>query len=116
MEREERHMRPCASLSFFLLILSFLPNLSSTQASSLGLRGIVDYGSREGREEKVAMEMAIDDFCAHSGRSCCPTLLVNDSQGDPLQTAFLGEFLIYIYIYIYIYMCVCISIFCLAFR
>lgn len=66
-----------------------LDNSQEESQNKLNLGAIIDNDSRAGREEKVAMQIAIEDFCVHS--SHCPTLLVNDSQGDPIQTALLGK-------------------------
>ncbi|XP_010644368.1 glutamate receptor 2.7 [Vitis vinifera] len=44
---------------------------------------IVDYGSRVGKEEKVAMELAIDDFYNKTNQRL--VLRLRDSQGDPLR-------------------------------
>ncbi|KAI8006097.1 Glutamate receptor 2.2 [Camellia lanceoleosa] len=46
---------------------------------------IVDFSSRIGREEKVAMELAIDDFYFNTNISLI--LEVRDSGGDPIQAA-----------------------------
>ncbi|XP_062102999.1 glutamate receptor 2.8-like [Humulus lupulus] len=61
-----------------------------------GIGAIIEYDSRAGRQEKLAMQMAIDDFCAHSSSnySYCPTLLINDFQGDSIQAAFLTRTMI----------------------
>ncbi|KAA8523959.1 hypothetical protein F0562_010610 [Nyssa sinensis] len=46
---------------------------------------IVDYSSRIGKEEKVAMEMAIDDFFNYTNQSLI--LQLKYSQGEPIKAA-----------------------------
>ena len=50
---------------------------------------IVDYGSRVGKEEKVAMELAIDDFYKKTNQRL--VLRLRDSQGDPLRARLSGK-------------------------
>ena len=48
--------------------------------------GVIDYRSRVGKEQKVAMEMAVEDF----SRSSCSkqlTLQLEDSRGDSARAA-----------------------------
>ncbi|THG14455.1 hypothetical protein TEA_016302 [Camellia sinensis var. sinensis] len=52
---------------------------------------IVDFSSRIGREEKVAMELAIDDFYFNTNISLI--LEVSDSGGDPIQAAHAGIYI-----------------------
>ncbi|RVW42942.1 Glutamate receptor 2.7 [Vitis vinifera] len=54
---------------------------TSHSNDSIGV--IVDYGSRVGKEEKVAMELAIDDFYKKTNQRL--VLHSRDSQGDPLR-------------------------------
>uniref|UniRef100_F6H1Z0 Glutamate receptor n=1 Tax=Vitis vinifera TaxID=29760 RepID=F6H1Z0_VITVI len=54
---------------------------TSHSDGSIGV--IVDYGSRVGKEEKVAMELAIDDFYKKTNQRL--VLHSRDSQGDPLR-------------------------------
>lgn len=99
---------PSVSLSFlaFLLIIITIIILVKEPYSShaieherreesknklISLGAIIEYDSRAGREEKVAMQIAIEDFCAKSSQYYCPTLLVNDSRGDPVHAALLGK-------------------------
>ncbi|EXB79004.1 hypothetical protein L484_001448 [Morus notabilis] len=83
MRRQEKVLHvPSASLIGFLstILLIYLVLLSSHASSTseenprerlvMSLGSLVDYASREGREEKVAMEMAIEDFCSnHSSKN-----------------------------------------------
>ena len=51
---------------------------------------IVDYSSRIGKEEKVAMEMAIENFNSQY-TDLHIDLLINSSQGEPIQAALAGK-------------------------
>ncbi|KAA8523967.1 hypothetical protein F0562_010602 [Nyssa sinensis] len=53
---------------------------------------IVDYSSRIGKEEKLAMEMAIDDFYNYTNQSLI--LQLKNSQGDPIKAALAAKDLI----------------------
>lgn len=57
---------------------------------------IVDNSSRVGKEDLVAIQMAIEDFCNLQNHSC-PAFKFMTSQGQPTQAALAG---MYIYIYI----------------
>ncbi|KAK0590585.1 hypothetical protein LWI29_029113 [Acer saccharum] len=60
----------------------------------ISLGAIVDYNSRAGKEEKVAMKIAVDDFFGHGGHRPTVLLRVKNSRGDPLQTAYSAKTLI----------------------
>ncbi|CAK7323978.1 unnamed protein product [Dovyalis caffra] len=62
-------------------------NVPKSKTNKLSLGAIVDYSSRAGKEEKVAIEMAIQDFYANKSQPG-PILLVKDSRGDPFRAAF----------------------------
>ncbi|XP_052177247.1 glutamate receptor 2.8-like [Diospyros lotus] len=53
---------------------------------------ILDYSSRIGKEEKVAMEMAREDFYSRTNRSII--LQLENSHGDPIQAALAATHLI----------------------
>lgn len=53
------------------------------------LGGIVDCTTRAGKEERVAMEMALHDF--YSNATQRPRLCVKDSKGDSFRAASSGE-------------------------
>ncbi|KAK3184039.1 hypothetical protein Dsin_031325 [Dipteronia sinensis] len=89
---------------FFLLFLIIFLLSSSNRATSneeeeddgseknqpdqfISLGAIVDFNSRAGKEEKVAMKMAVNDFFGHGGHLPTVLLHVKNSRGDPLQTA-----------------------------
>ena len=58
----------------------------------LSLGAVVDYTSLAGKKEKVAMEMALQDFYARTGRlRHNPTLHVGNSRGDPIRAASSGQ-------------------------
>ncbi|KAK9080205.1 hypothetical protein SSX86_001880 [Deinandra increscens subsp. villosa] len=49
--------------------------------------GVLDQESRIGREQKIAMEMAADDFCRIRNDVCsCPILHIKDSQGNQARS------------------------------
>ena len=90
------------SFAFFLISHQTAAGggLETTDISSVKgtIAAIVDYGSRVGKEEKVAMEMAINDFYDHTNQRLI--LRVKNSQGDPFQAALTG---IYTHTLIYLY-------------
>ncbi|KAF2286078.1 hypothetical protein GH714_010200 [Hevea brasiliensis] len=53
---------------------------------------IIDESSRIGKEERLAMEIAAEDFYSHSKQSL--TLHIHDSQGDPIRAALAAKELI----------------------
>ncbi|KAK2665833.1 hypothetical protein Ddye_004407 [Dipteronia dyeriana] len=53
----------------------------------ISLGAIVDDNSRAGKEEEVAMKMAVVDFFGHGRHRPTVLLHVKNSHGDPLQTA-----------------------------
>ena len=84
---------------FFPLMISYLLFLQMETAhgstdliddvkGSIG--AIVDYSSRIGKEEKVAMEMAIENFNSQY-TDLHIDLLINSSQGEPIQAALAGK-------------------------
>jgi hypothetical protein len=79
--------------------------LANDQVISRGIIGaIVDNSSRFGKEQKVAMEMAIQDVNYDNTSQSC-VLHIKTSPRKPYQTALAG-------MYIYIYMC-CVCVSCL---
>ncbi|OWM73373.1 glutamate receptor 2.7-like [Punica granatum] len=88
----------CLLFSFIFFIVSPLPlswsssgrsvtfgeyTRSSDQNFSLG--AVVDYSSRAGMEEGIAMRIAVEDFCAQA--SGCITLHLKNSRGNPSRGA-----------------------------
>lgn len=63
--------------------------LEQHQFHKFSFGAIVDYGSRAGKEEKVAIKMAIKDFYTHFIQP--PTFHFKNSRGDPVQAASSGE-------------------------
>lgn len=53
--------------------------------------GIVDYGSRIGKEEQVAMEMAVEDVNTLCSNLPHIELLIKNSRGEPIQAALAGK-------------------------
>ncbi|KAL6314717.1 hypothetical protein AAG906_027064 [Vitis piasezkii] len=92
------------SLFFSLLVLDLLFLQMATadggtdsieKADVKGSIGaILDYSSRIGKEEKVAMEMAIEEFNSQYSNQHID-LLINDSQGEPIQAALAARELVY---------------------
>lgn len=89
------------SLFFIVLLLISSNGIPPTNANyydalkehrhkEFSLGAIVDYNSRAGKEEKVAIKMAMEDFFGHI-LSYRPTLHVMNSRGDPVQAASSGE-------------------------
>ncbi|CAK7347541.1 unnamed protein product [Dovyalis caffra] len=86
-----------AILSFFMLSLLAVvskPNAGEAAGDNCpftrhimeNIGGVLDYGSRVGKEQKVAMKMAVEDFA----RSSCSKQLVlqlEDSRGDSAKAA-----------------------------
>lgn len=63
-------------------------NANHRELGAIG--GIVDYLSDNGEEEKIAMEMAMEDCCANVPLQCGVTLHIMDSGKDPLKAASSG--------------------------
>lgn len=59
---------------------------------------ILDLSSRAGKEEKVALDLAMEDFYPHL--SSRPTLLLRDSMKDPVRALYSGEIGLSLYLYI----------------
>lgn len=83
--------------SFLALTLLCTPSAAaegSTRAKDSnpvkGIIGaIIDESSRIGKEERVAMEIAKEDFYSYSNQSLA--LHIKDSQGDPVRAALAGK-------------------------
>lgn len=54
----------------------------------VSLGAIIDSTSRAGKEEKIGIEMAIEDYYNSTGFK--PMLHVRDSGGDPLEAFYMG--------------------------
>nr|XP_043639502.1 glutamate receptor 2.9-like [Erigeron canadensis] len=51
--------------------------------------GVIEQSSRVGREQKIAMEMAVNNFCRMNNDTCsCPILYLKDSQGNPARSVY----------------------------
>ncbi|KAI7743773.1 hypothetical protein M8C21_005718, partial [Ambrosia artemisiifolia] len=48
--------------------------------------GVLELNSRIGREQKIAMEMALHDFCTTIDTCSCPILHIKDSQGNSARS------------------------------
>lgn len=82
--------------AFFIhLLLLLLGAISSqckhTKPQFTGTIGaIVDTTFKAGKQEKLAIGMAVEDFSSSTGHK--PLLHVRDSEGNPVQAAWEGEF------------------------
>ncbi|RVW42971.1 Glutamate receptor 2.7 [Vitis vinifera] len=73
-------------LSLFMALILLFSRKGTAEDPAKGIIGaIVDHTSRIGKEEKVAMEMAIDDFRLYSNGSL--RLHIENSQREPIQAA-----------------------------
>jgi hypothetical protein len=86
----------------FMAILLFLAIKASTKGraeiteGSNGKRvigAIIDSSSRIGKEQKVALEMAVEDFYEVNNQSLL--LQIEDSHGEPIRAGLAGKFFIY---------------------
>lgn len=65
------------------------PFAMGNKPRKFSLGGIVDCTTRAGKEERVAMEMALQDF--YSNATQRPRLCAKDSKGDSFRAASSGE-------------------------
>lgn len=75
-----------------LMIPLILPSTvsSSEHGNSLFTFGAIgDSSSRGGKEERIAIGMAVEDFVIHYGRRLKP--LFNNSMGNPTRAAYCGK-------------------------
>lgn len=92
------HFHFLSSFLIFLLLISSKYNATTFSTAALqehqheefSLGAILDYNSPAGKEEKVAIKMAMDDFFPPVSlhRS---TLQLKKSRGEPVQAASSGE-------------------------
>lgn len=65
-------------------------NSSTQSCQNYSLGAIVDYSSRAGKEERIAMKIAMDDL--HARRICPrPDFHIKDSHGSPSQAIDAGK-------------------------
>lgn len=91
------------STSFLFFIGAFVLEMSIVHANHenfqncwksqhAGIGVMVEKSSRIGREQTIAMEMAIHDMCRITKSACsCPILHVKDSQGNPARSVYEGK-------------------------
>ncbi|XP_076949381.1 glutamate receptor 2.7-like [Bidens hawaiensis] len=76
--------------AFILEICSVHANHEKTRNCSkhqLKIGGVLAQSSRVGREQKIAMEMAVHDLCKIMNDTCsCPILQLRDSHGNPARS------------------------------
>lgn len=107
--------------AFSILLLLLLGAISSqckyTKPQFKGTIGaIIDSTSRAGKQEKIAIEMAVEDFFNSTGHK--PLLHVRDSQGRPVQAAWDGEscshpplsFFLFSFSVSFSFVCVCVCV------
>lgn len=114
MSRLEISFYMVLSIVLNLLILSgskatIITNKCSAatkRAVAAKIGGVVDYTTRIGKEQKIAMEVALEDYINNfdSSASACSKLdlHIKDSQGNPARAAATGTIYIFIYI-LYMY-------------
>lgn len=83
-------------LWYFLLLLRLVGSKAEADEGGDGcplthqmrnIGGVIDYSSRVGKEQKIAMEMALEDFSRSSNCSKQLLLLLEDSQGNSARAA-----------------------------
>ncbi|XP_052177245.1 glutamate receptor 2.1-like isoform X2 [Diospyros lotus] len=94
MESSVAHLRVLSLLAMAVLLFSHQGGAANSDAEMevtetnqvLGTVGaILDYSSRIGKEQKVAVEIAVEDVFFHTNQSLI--LQLEDSHGDPIQAA-----------------------------
>ena len=95
-------------LAILLLIAVKAPTNRSTEITKNShakrvVGAIIDSTSRIGKEQKVALEMAMEDFCEFSNQSFL--LQIEDSHGEPIRAGLAGNSLS-----LSLYMCVCVGL------
>ena len=86
------HDRVFSCVFIYLLVSSFCNAASGNHAKLHAVGGIIDYSSVTGKQQKIAMEMAIVDYHAQV-RQLHPRVVLHvmDSRKDPLRAASLGN-------------------------
>lgn len=85
------HVHYLRYIIIFILVSSRYVAGNKNQGDLRTIGGIVDYLSSHGKEEKVAMEMAIKDSCAYVPLPCGVALHFMNSGKDPLKAASSGK-------------------------
>lgn len=93
--------KTCLVICFLMIVLDLMGSRSTSRAANIGkladrcdpdttepiarIGGVIDYSTRMGKEQKIAMEMAVQDIY----HSTCDKfdLLLQDSQGIPARAA-----------------------------
>ena len=86
-------LKPCFLLSVFITFLLILSNGVEAAASTnkvTNIGAIIDGNSRTGKEEKTAMEIAVQNF-NNISRNHKLSLHFKNPQADPLQAAYAGN-------------------------
>ena len=91
------------SLFYFVSMLMLLPRNASANESAKGIIGvIINNSSRIGKEQTVAMNLALKDFFSYSNQSF-DLHIRNSTQGDPLQAAFAGQSQAFHYLFLFLH-------------
>ncbi|KAM5586186.1 glutamate receptor 2.8-like [Rosa sericea] len=93
-------MNQFAPLFYFVtILLAFRPiaantvrNIEAGMGVVVNVGAVIDNSSRIGKEQRVAMEMAMEDFCANNNQRL--VLQIKHSQRDPMQAALAARDLI----------------------
>ena len=88
--------------NFMPMLMLLLRNASANERAKGIIGAIIDNSSRIGKEQTVAMNLALTDFFSYSNQNF-DLQIRNSAQGDPLQAAFAGESQLFI---------ICFSSFC----
>ena len=86
---------------FFLILISFLLSPShggeaaNTTNEVTNIGAIIDVGSRSGKEEKIAMEIAAENFNNHHSKNHKLSLYLKDPGKGPLQVVSAGQLFSY---------------------
>ncbi|KAK1368949.1 hypothetical protein POM88_035041 [Heracleum sosnowskyi] len=81
------HANALRCIIIFIVVFSPYVAANGNGGELRPIGGIVDYLSSNGKEEKIAMEMAMEDICAYAPLHCGVTLSFMNSGNDPLKAA-----------------------------
>jgi hypothetical protein len=102
---------PLCSILVLVFILTHKATVNGSSNTTgndeiIGVIGaIVDNSSRIGKEESVAMKLALDDFYDKFNQSLI--LHIRDSQGEPIQAALEGNYIYHTFSLLSYYLTTC---------
>lgn len=85
------HANALRCMIIFILVFSPYIAANGNHGELRPIGCIVDYLSGNGKEERIAMEMAIEDCCAYTPLHCGFALHFMNSGNDPLTAASSGK-------------------------